>query len=197
MQVFSNRDDLTHDRSHSASFPLLTAEPRTNLGRQANSKHKPQCRRSSARSKKRRYAHEFKKAIEEFEKLYRFQESSKGPLANPPAISNSGSNGEVTDIDPGSADRPSLDQMPDTHLGFTAMDPRPSSPESPFDSTTAQRIRHQQLMDDARRNQDYHAELGILEPEENDAILNIDNWEDVMIDVTLDSGVCRNVMPCQ
>ena len=40
-------------------------------------------------------------------------------------------------------------------------------------------------MDDARRNQDYNAELSILEPEENDAILHIENCEDVVIEVTL------------
>ena len=56
-------------------------------------------------------------------------------------------------------------------------------------------------MDVANRSEDdqdpYNAELGILEPEENDVILNIDNWEDIMIEVTLDSGACRNIMPRQ
>ena len=54
-------------------------------------------------------------------------------------------------------------------------------------------------MDEANRNEDYqdpyNVELGILEAEENDFILNIDNWEDIVIEATLDSSACRNVMP--
>ena len=40
-------------------------------------------------------------------------------------------------------------------------------------------------------------DLGILEPKENDTILNIEDWADIMIEVNLDSGACRNVMPRQ
>ena len=50
-------------------------------------------------------------------------------------------------------------------------------------------------MDEARGNQDYNAELGILEPDEDEAILNVANWEDVMVEIILDSGACRHVMP--
>ena len=54
------------------------------------------------------------------------------------------------------------------------------------------------VMDEARRNEEhrdyYNTELGILELEEDDIILDVDNWEDVMIQVVLDSGACRHVM---
>ena len=33
-----------------------------------------------------------------------------------------------------------------------------------------------------------------MDPEEDDVILNVDNWEDIMIEVGLDSGACRHVM---
>ena len=53
-------------------------------------------------------------------------------------------------------------------------------------------------MDEARRNEEhrhyYNTEWGILEPEEDDMIVNVDNWEDVMIEVVLDSGACRHVI---
>ena len=31
--------------------------------------------------------------------------------------------------------------------------------------------------------------------EEDEAILNVDDWQDIMVDMTLDSGACRHVMP--
>ena len=36
--------------------------------------------------------------------------------------------------------------------------------------------------------------MSILEPEEDDVILRVENWEDIMIEVVLDSGACRHVM---
>ena len=63
-----------------------------------------------------------------------------------------------------------------------------------FNHTIAQRIRHQQLMDEARKNENqdcYSADFGILETEEDEAVVSIDNWEDIMVEVTLDSGACR------
>ena len=33
-------------------------------------------------------------------------------------------------------------------------------------------------------------DFGILEPEEDETFLNVDNLEDMMIEVTLDSGAC-------
>ena len=52
-------------------------------------------------------------------------------------------------------------------------------------------------MDEARRNEEhrdyYSAELGILELED-DIVLSVDNWEDIMIEVVLDSGAWRHVM---
>ena len=38
------------------------------------------------------------------------------------------------------------------------------------------------LMDEARRNQDYIMELGILEPEEDEAILTVGDWDDIMVE---------------
>ena len=56
-------------------------------------------------------------------------------------------------------------------------------------------------MDEANRNEhhwDYYGmdrtELGIIEPDEDDTILTVDNWEDIMVEVVLDSGACRHVM---
>ena len=56
-------------------------------------------------------------------------------------------------------------------------------------------------MDEANRNgnhRDYYdienTELGIIEPDEDDTILTVDNWEDIMVEVVLDSGACRHVM---
>ena len=37
-------------------------------------------------------------------------------------------------------------------------------------------------------------DLGILEQEEDEDLLNVDNWEDIMIEVVLDSGACRHAM---
>ena len=53
-------------------------------------------------------------------------------------------------------------------------------------------------MDEARRTERrdyYNAELGILEPEEDEPILAVDVWEDITVDMILDSGACRHVMP--
>ena len=99
----------------------------------------------------------------------------------PSALSDNRSNGEVMDIDPATAEQPSPEQVPETYLGLSTINPLPSSNEPLFDPTTAQRIRHQRLVDEARRSQDYNADLGILEPEENDVILNTEHWEDIMI----------------
>ena len=33
-----------------------------------------------------------------------------------------------------------------------------------------------------------------FEPEEDDVILSVESWEDIMIEVVLDSGACRHVM---
>ena len=41
----------------------------------------------------------------------------------------------------------------------------------------------------------YNAELGILEPEEDEAILSVDDWQNITVDMILDSGACRHVMP--
>ena len=56
-------------------------------------------------------------------------------------------------------------------------------------------------MDVANRNdnhRDYYdmdsTELGIIEPDEDDTILTVDNWEDIMVEVVLDSGACRHVI---
>ena len=47
-------------------------------------------------------------------------------------------------------------------------------------------------MDEARRNEEhrdyYGTESGILELEEDDIILSVENREDIMIEVVLDSG---------
>ena len=53
-------------------------------------------------------------------------------------------------------------------------------------------------MDEARRTEqrdDYNAELGILEAEEDEAILAVDVWGDITVDTILDSALCRHVMP--
>ena len=59
-------------------------------------------------------------------------------------------------------------------------------------------------MDEANRNEhhwDYYGmdrtELGIIEPDEDDTILAVDNWEDIMVEVVLDSGSCRSRFECQ
>ena len=36
--------------------------------------------------------------------------------------------------------------------------------------------------------------LGVAEPEEDETILNVDNCEDIMVEVTMDSSACRHVM---
>ena len=45
-----------------------------------------------------------------------------------------------------------------------------------------------------RGNQNYNADRGILEPEEDEAMFNIDDWETIMVEVTFDPGACRHVM---
>ena len=52
-------------------------------------------------------------------------------------------------------------------------------------------------MDEARRNEQrdyYNTELGMCEAEEEDIVLSVENWEDIMIEVVLDSGACRHVV---
>ena len=56
-------------------------------------------------------------------------------------------------------------------------------------------------MDEANRNEHHwdhydidRAELGIIEPDEDNTILTADNWEDIMVEVVSDSGACRHVM---
>ena len=105
----------------------------------------------------------------------------------------------TTDIDPDIFDRPPFNQVPDTRLSLTPFGLHPQHHELLFDHTIAQRIRFQQLIDEAWKNendQDYYdVDLGILETEEDKAVLAIDGWQDIMVEVTLDSGACRNVMP--
>ena len=104
-----------------------------------------------------------------------------------------GSIGEVaTHIDPDSCEQHMSSQVPTTRLGFLSFEPRPQTNEPLFDPTTAQRIRHQQLIDKAERNGQrdyYNTELGILELEEDDIILSVENREDILIELVLDSGM--------
>ena len=104
----------------------------------------------------------------------------------------------ATHLDPNTFEQPASDQVPVTRLGILPFQPHPQTDEPLFYPSSAQRIRHQQLMDEVRRNEghrDYYTtELGILKPEEDDTILSVDNWEDIMIEVALDSGACRHVM---
>ena len=85
----------------------------------------------------------------------------------------------TTNIDPDRFYQPTFDQVPDTRLTLMAFEPRPLKHEPIFDHTTAQRTRHQQLMDEAWRMEHrdyYNAELGILEPEGDEVILSVDDW---------------------
>ena len=41
----------------------------------------------------------------------------------------------------------------------------------------------------------YNAEMGILEPEEDETILSVDVWQDNIVDMILDSCACRHTMP--
>ena len=191
----------------------------------------------SQKKKEKRYAHDFKKAIQESDKLNRSEtlhppggHSTGTPAstpidtsvsAPPPSASSEdptptatsgtdhssvhqdGSTGEVIrHTDPGTTEQPRSGEVPNTRLGFIAFEPHPTTNEPLFDHTTAQRLRHRQLMDEANRNEnhrDYYGmdstELGIIEPDDDDeTLLTVDNWEDIMVEVVLDSGACRHVM---
>ena len=53
-------------------------------------------------------------------------------------------------------------------------------------------------MEEARRMEHkdyYNDEVGILEPEENEAILSVDDLQDITIVMILDTSACRHVMP--
>ena len=53
-------------------------------------------------------------------------------------------------------------------------------------------------MDEERKSEQleyYDADFGILETEEDEAISNFYDWQDIMGEMTLDSGACRHVMP--
>ena len=113
-----------------------------------------------------------------------------------------GSTGEVNrHIDPDTNEQPTSGEVPPTRLGFIAFEPHPVVNEPLLDPTTAQRIRHRQLIDEAKRNEHhrdyydtYNTELGIIEiiePDEDETLLTVDNWEDIMVEVVLDSGACR------
>ena len=125
----------------------------------------------------------------------------RGPMSKPDhfSVHQEWSTGEVAKrIDPNTFEQPASGQVPPTRRGFMALEPRPTVNEPLFDPTTAQRIRHRQLMDEARRDENhrdyYDTELGIIEPDKEDTILTADNWEDKMVEVVLDSGACRYVM---
>ena len=49
-------------------------------------------------------------------------------------------------------------------------------------------------MDEAGRNQYYNTRLFFCETEEDEAILDINDWQDIMVEVTLDSSACHKVM---
>jgi hypothetical protein len=187
-------------------------------------------RKLSQKKKEKRDDHEFKQAIQESNRLNRSSTPNDTSVSAPPPSGNSddpaptptsetgppfrtpesdrfsvhqdGSTGEVTrHIDPDIIEQPASREVPSTRLGFIAFESHPIVNEPLFDPTTAQRLRHRQLMDEANRNEhhwDYYGmdrtELGIIEPDEDDTILTVDNWEDIMVEVVLDSGACRHVM---
>jgi hypothetical protein len=170
-------------------------------------------RKLSQKKKEKRDNHEFKKAIEESDRLNRSATSTpkdtsvsapqpSGNSDEPTPTHQDGSTGEVTrHIDPDIIEQPASREVPATRLGFIAFESHPIVHEPLFDPTTAQRLRHRQLMDEADRNEPYRdyygmdsTELGIIEPDDDDTILTVDNWEDIMVEVVLDSGACRHVM---
>jgi hypothetical protein len=106
-----------------------------------------------------------------------------------------GSTGEVIRLtDPRNHEQPIPSSIPTTRLGYLAFEPHPMINEPLFDKTTAQRIRERQIIDEAGNEDTGRSELGILEPDEDDNILTVDNWEDITVEVVLDSGACRHVM---
>ena len=164
----------------------------------------PVQKKLSPKKEEKQYAHDFKKAIEESEKINRLQMTTRsdalspedstssspitGPAGIPTPTHHDGSMGEVaTHLDPDTSEQPTSDQVPTTRLGILSFEPQPQTDEPLLDPSTAQRIRHQQLMDEVRRNEEhrdyYNTDLAILQPEEDDVILNVDNWEDIMIEV--------------
>ena len=60
-----------------------------------------------------------------------------------------------------------------------------------FNHTTAQRLREGLTAAAGRQGV---LDLDILEPERDDTILNVNDWGDIMTEVTFDSGACRHVM---